>query len=123
MARYLLSVFTPARPGPYGPYESAEAMSAALADTDDFNTMLQREGHLVLADALAPVAAATTVDGQGDRPVVTEGPYVESEQHLGGFWIIEAPDLDVALRLAAQGSRACRGVVEVRPFAEPPAGA
>ncbi len=46
----------------------------------------------------------------------TDGPYLEAKEHLGGFWVIEAPDLDVALRLAAEGSKACRGKVEVRPF-------
>jgi hypothetical protein len=56
------------------------------------------------------------VDGRGETPVVTDGPYLESKEVIGGFWVIEAPDLDVALRLAADGSRACRAKVEVRPF-------
>ncbi len=47
--------------------------------------------------------------------MLTDGPYLESKEHLGGFWVIDAPDLDVALRLAAEGSKACRGKVEVRP--------
>lgn len=46
-----------------------------------------------------------------------DGPYLETKEHIGGFWVIEAPDLDVALGLAAEGSQACRGKVEVRPFA------
>ena len=53
---------------------------------------------------------------QGGTPVLTDGPYLETKEALGGFWIIEAPDLDVALALAAEGSKACRGKVEVRPF-------
>ena len=53
---------------------------------------------------------------QGERPVFTDGPYLETKEHLGGFWVIEAADLDVALALAAEGSKACRGTVEVRPF-------
>lgn len=57
-----------------------------------------------------------SVDGTGDKPVVTDGPYLESKEYIGGFWVIDAPDLDVALRLAAEGSKACRGKVEVRPF-------
>ena len=48
--------------------------------------------------------------------ITTDGPHIESKEHLGGFWIIEAPDLDVAKRLAAEASAACRGPVEVRPF-------
>ena len=48
--------------------------------------------------------------------MTTDGPYAESKEFIGGFWVIEAPDLDVALKLAAEGSKACRGKVEVRPF-------
>ncbi len=59
---------------------------------------------------------ATTVDGQGEKPAFTDGPYLETQECLGGFWVIEAADLDVALALAAEGSKACRGTVEVRPF-------
>lgn len=58
------------------------------------------------------------VDGTGWKPVYTDGPYVESKEYLGGFWVIEAPDLDVAIRLAAEGSAACGGKVEVRTFQE-----
>lgn len=70
----------------------------------------------MFADGLEQATTATVVDGRGEQPVVTDGPYLEAKEHLGGFWIIEAPDLDVALRLAAEGSKACRGKVEVRPF-------
>ncbi|MEI2778485.1 MAG: YciI family protein [Tetrasphaera sp.] len=115
MPRYLLSVF-PAENTEFGPYDSKEAMLQAFADTAVFNDKLQREGYFVFADGLAPSSTATTVDGQGDTPVFTDGPYLEAKEHLGGFWVIEAPDLDVALALAAEGSRACRGAVEVRPF-------
>ena len=50
------------------------------------------------------------------EPVFTDGPFVESKEHIAGFWIIEAPDLDVALALIADGSKACNRRVEVRPF-------
>ncbi|WP_392467989.1 YciI family protein [Arsenicicoccus cauae] len=116
MPRYLLSVHGPAERGDFGDYESKEAMLEAFADTGAFNDMLQREGHLVFADGLEPVATATTVDGQGDEPILTDGPYLEAQEYLGGFWVINARDLDEALALAAQGSKACRGKVEVRPF-------
>ena len=56
------------------------------------------------------------VDGQGEQPVVTDGPYLEAKEVIGGFWVIDAPDRDTAERLAAEGSKACRGKVEVRPF-------
>jgi hypothetical protein len=65
---------------------------------------------------LEQATTATVVDGQGETPVVTDGPYLEAKEYIGGFWVIDAPDLDVALRLAAEGSKACRGKVEVRPF-------
>ena len=48
---------------------------------------------------------------------MTDGPYLETKEHLGGFWIIDVPDLDAALQWAAEGSKACGGKVEVRPFA------
>lgn len=117
MTRYLMSVFGPAEQTEYGSYPSEEAMKQAFADTDVFNQRLRDEGYWVFADGLAPAGTATVVDGQGAEPVVTDGPYLESKEYLAGFWIIEAPDLDVALSLAGEGSKACRGTIEVRPFA------
>nr|WP_309227257.1 YciI family protein [Micromonospora thermarum] len=114
--RYLLSVYGPAEPTEFGAYPSQEAMLQAFADTRAFNERLQRDGHLVFADGLEPATTATTVDGQGEKTALTDGPYLETKEHLGGFWVIEAADLDVALALAAEGSKACRGTVEVRPF-------
>lgn len=116
MPRYLLSVFGPAERTEFGSYESREAMLEAFADTGAFNDKLEREGYFVFADGLEPATTATTVDGRGETPVLTDGPYLETKEHVGGFWVIEAPDLDVALALAAEGSKACRGKVEVRPF-------
>ncbi|HCX84313.1 MAG TPA: hypothetical protein DHV14_04065 [Micrococcales bacterium] len=116
MPQYLLSVYGPAERTPYGSYTTKEAMLEAFADTGAFNDQLVANGYFVYANGLAEASTARVVDGQGDEPVVTDGPYLEAKEHLGGFWVIEAPDLDVALRLAAQGSKACRGKVEVRPF-------
>lgn len=116
MARYLLSVFGPLERGDHGNYPSREDMLEAFADTSAFNARLEREGRLVFADGLEQATTATTVDGQGVEPVFTDGPYLETKEHLGGFWVIDAADLDEALSLAAEASRACRGVVEVRPF-------
>lgn len=117
MARYLMSVFGPAEQTEFYGYPSREAMEESMAETGAFNERLQEQGHFVFADGLASATTATVVDGRGDEPVLTDGPYLESKEHLAGFWVIEAPDLDVALRLAAEGSKACRGKVEVRPFA------
>ena len=116
MPKYLLSVYGPAERTEFGNYPTKEAMLQAFADTGAFNDKLVDEGYFVFADGLESATAATVVDGQGDQPVLTDGPYLESKEHIGGFWVIEASDLDVALRLAAEGSRACRGKVEVRPF-------
>jgi hypothetical protein len=91
-------------------------MLQAFADTGAFNEKLQRDGHFVFADGLEQATAATTVDGQGEKPIYTDGPYLESKEYLGGFWVIEAADLDQALAHAPEGSKACRGKVEVRPF-------
>ncbi|QDO89562.1 hypothetical protein FNH13_15500 [Ornithinimicrobium ciconiae] len=116
MPRYLLSVFGPTERPDLGGYESKEAMLESFADTGAFNDKLEREGHFVFADGLEAATTATTVDGQGETPVFTDGPYLESKEQLGGFWVIEAADLDEALSLAAEGSKACRGTIEVRPF-------
>lgn len=114
--RYLLSVYGPAERTELGTYPYQEAMLQAFADTGAFNERLQRDGHFVFADSLEPATTATTVDGQGEKPAYTDGPYLETKEYLGGFWVIEAADLDVALALAVEGSKACRGTVEVRPF-------
>lgn len=116
MAQYLLAVYGPAERTEFGNYPSEEAMNQAFADTGAFNQRLQDEGYFVYANGLQQATTATVVDGQGADPVFTDGPYLESKEYLGGFWVIEAPDLDVALKLAAEGSNACRGKVEVRPF-------
>jgi hypothetical protein len=116
MTHYLLSVHGPAERGDFGNYGSKEAMEEAFAATGVFNDKLRADGYWVFAGGLEPAATATVVDGQGARPVLTDGPYLETKELLGGFWVIEAPDLDVALELAAEGSKACRGKVEVRPF-------
>ncbi|HAP77093.1 MAG TPA: hypothetical protein DCR14_13530, partial [Acidimicrobiaceae bacterium] len=59
---------------------------------------------------------ATVIDNRTATPLLTDGPFVESKEYLSGFWIIDAPDLDVALALAADGSRCCNRKVELRPF-------
>jgi hypothetical protein len=116
MPKYLLSVYGPAERDEFGGYPTKAEMLQVFRDTGAFNEKLAAEGYFVCADGLEQASTATVVDGQGDEPVFTDGPYLEAMEYLGGFWIIEAPDLDVALRLAAEGSNACRGKVEVRPF-------
>jgi len=86
------------------------------AATDAFNDRLQAAGQWVFAGGLGAPSTATVIDNRGAEAVFTDGPFVESKEFLGGFWIIEAADLDVALKLAAEGSKACNRKVEVRPF-------
>jgi hypothetical protein len=116
MTRYLMAVYGPADFDEYYGYESEEAMRESLAETTAFNEKLKAQGYWVFADGLDPASGARVVDGQGEQPVITDGPYPESKEHIGGFWVIDVPDLDVALALAAEASKACRGKVEVRPF-------
>ena len=114
--RYLLSVHGPAEHTESGTYPSPEAMQQAFADTGAFHERLQRDGHFVFAGDLEPAMTATTVDGQGEKPAFTDGPYLETKEYLGGFWVIEAADLDEAMRWGTEASAACHGPVEVRPF-------
>ena len=86
------------------------------AAIDVFNEGLQAEGHWVFAGGLAGPSAATVIDNRGGEAMFTDGPFLESKEYIVGFWIIEAPDLDVALKLAAEGSKACNRKIEVRPF-------
>ena len=79
-------------------------------------TGFRQSGLLVAAEALQPVATAATVRVRNGRVSITDGPFAETKEQLGGFWIITAPDLDAALEWAAKASAACMGPVEVRPF-------
>ncbi len=87
-----------------------------MAAIDVFNERLVAEGHWVFAGGLGSPSAATVIDNRGGAELFTDGPFVETKEWLAGFWVIEALDLDVALKLAAEGSRACNRRVEVRPF-------
>ncbi len=95
---------------------SGSATSDEMTAIDEFNDDLQARGQWVFAAGLATPESATVVDNRGDTPVLTDGPFVESKEFLAGFWIVEAADLDAALKIAAAGSRACNRKVEVRPF-------
>ena len=116
--QYLVSVIDDAA-GFASPDEMAAAGSPEPESRtlDEFNDRLVAEGHWVFAGGLAAPGTATTIDNRGGEALFTDGPFVESKEYLGGLWIIEAADLDVALKLAAEGSKACNRKVEVRPFA------
>lgn len=117
MSQYLLSVYV-------SDEElagvSEEDMAQTYADVDEFNQKLQAQRAWVFAGGLHPASTATVVNGATGDVVVTDGPFAEAKEYLGGFWIIEAADLDVALQWASEATVACRGPVEVRPFEDVP---
>jgi hypothetical protein len=112
MTQYLLSVHMVEG----APMPSQEAMEKAYRDVDVFNKKIQERGAWVFGGGLHPVDTATVVRVQNGEVITTDGPFAEAKEHLGGFWIIKAPDLDAALALAAEASVACQSPVEVRPF-------
>src|SRR6476619_1433404 len=112
MTQYLLSVHM---------VEGAEepppdVIQRMYADVDIFNKKLQDQGKWVFAGGLHPANTATVVREQDGEVLTTDGPFAESKEQLGGFWVIKAPDLDAALEWAKKATVACRGPVEVRPF-------
>jgi hypothetical protein len=112
--QYLVSVIDDGQALAAGQNESAtdDEMEAIHA----FNRKLIADGQRVFAAGLAAPTSATVVDNRGERPIVTDGPFIESKEFIAGLWIWEAPDLDVALKLAEEGSRACNRRLEVRPI-------
>ncbi len=89
---------------------------AEMVAINAFNDRLKAEGHWVFAGGLDSPSTATVIDNRGGEAMFTDGPFLESKEHVAGFWIIEAPDLDVALELATEGSKHCNRRLEVRPF-------
>lgn len=112
MPQYLISVHH----APEGPDLTPEQMERMYADTGRFNEEIRQSGNWVFAGGLEAPSAATVVDGTGAEVLMTDGPYAEAKEYLGGFWVVQAADLDAALAIAARGSRACQSRVEVRPF-------
>lgn len=113
MTQYLLSVHV--SDAEYSSEESDDAQ-VMYAQVEVFNQELRDSGVWVFAGGLHPSSTAKIVVTKDGRTVTTDGPYMKTEEHIGGFWIIEVPDLDAALGWAAKGSTACMGPVEVRPF-------
>ena len=96
--------------------KTGSATPDEMAAIDAFNDRLEAEGYWVFAGGLAAPSSATVIDNRGAEPMFTDGPFLESKEYIAGFWVIEAADLDVALKLAAAGSKHCNRKVEVRPF-------
>ncbi len=118
MTQYLLSVHHDGTED----FESMDPqeMQGIFEAVDRFNDEVRKAGKWVFAGGLEPIESSTTVDNSTGEAIITDGPFAESKEYLGGFWVIEAADLDEALDWAKRGSAACQGKVEVRPFqAEP----
>jgi hypothetical protein len=114
MTQYMFSVI-------HGELDYTEdELRTITADIDAFNQTIKAQ--IVFAGGLEDPETATMVDGTGESVVMTDGPFAETKEHIGGFWIIDCPDLDAALKLAGEASKACALPLEVRPFqTEPPA--
>lgn len=118
MTQYMLSVMHDGTED----FESMtmEEIQPIFEAVEVFNQQVRDAGKWVFAGGLTPIESATTVDNMHGEAIVTDGPFAESKEYLGGFWIIEAADLDEALDWAKRGSAACQGKVEVRPFQDEP---
>ncbi|HEV7527246.1 MAG TPA: YciI family protein [Acidimicrobiia bacterium] len=95
-------------------------MQKAFEQVDAFNAELTAAGAWVFGGGLAEPSTATVVRTGDSEPVITDGPFAETKEQLGGFWIITAADLDAALDWAKKASAACMGPVEIRPFQDEP---
>ena len=111
MALYLLSVYQPD-----GPIPPPEVLGPVMEEIAAMNRELQASGNWVFAGGLHPASTATDVRVTGGDTLMTDGPFTEGKEHLGGFSIIRAPDLDVALEWGRRLAKATTLPVEVRPF-------
>ena len=109
-------------------YEN-EASFAGLSEAEqgkvfqeymDYTARIRKSGHYVSGEALQPVATATTVRSKDGKTLTTDGPFAETREQLGGFYMVEAKDLDEAIKLAAGIHASRTGSIEVRPIMPTP---
>jgi hypothetical protein len=111
VTRYLVAIH---HPDDYDPSLEDEAMGR---DIDILNEEMEAAGARIFAGGLRPASSARSLRAQPNGEVlITDGPYLETKEHIGGFWILEAADLDEALAWGRKAVVACRAPVEVRPF-------
>jgi len=110
--QYLLSVHNVEG----APVPSPEDQKIAFGQVERVNAEIQSAGAWVFAGGLLPSDTATVVRVEGTATTVTDGPFAETKEQLGGFWVIRCADLDEALVWARKCAQACREPVEVRPF-------
>jgi hypothetical protein len=114
MTQYLVAIH---HPDNYDPSKEGEAMAR---DIDTLNEEMVAAGVRIFAGGLTAASDARSLRAQPDGKVlVTDGPYLETKEHIGGFWILEAASLDEALAWGRKAVVACRAPVEVRPFGVP----
>ena len=114
MSQYLVAIH---HPDGYDGSREDEAMHRAI---DELNDEMVAAGVRVFVGGLLPVSSAKSLRSQSDgKIIVTDGPYLETKEHIGGFWVVEAANLDEALAWGRKAVAACRAPVEVRPFGQP----
>jgi hypothetical protein len=113
MAQYLMSVW---HDDTYQLDFASPEAQRMFAQVGAFNDKLQASGAWVFGGGLHPASSATVVRSTNGDVSMTDGPYAETKEQMGGFWVIEAADMDAALALAKEAAAACEGPVEVRPF-------
>ena len=116
MKQYLLAVHSVEG----APVPPDEEMQLAYAQTDKVNAEMQKAGVWVFGGGLLPAQSATVVRVEGGKTTMTDGPFAETKEQLGGFWVIRCADLDQALAWAEKATQACMAPVEVRPFEDEP---
>lgn len=115
MTQYLVAIHLP---DDFDPSRAAKAMER---DIDVLNEEMEAKGIRFFAGGLRPARDAKSLRAQADgKLLITDGPYLETKEHVGGFWILEAADMDEALAWGRKAVVACRAPVEVRPFWENP---
>ncbi len=116
MTQYQLSVYHPEDEPP-----ADFDIEQVYADVDTLNDELRAAGAWVFGGGLQPSSTATVVQVKDGEVLITDGPFAEGKEQVGGYWVIEAPDLDAALEWGRKATRACRVPIEVRPFQDEPA--
>jgi hypothetical protein len=111
MATYLLNIYQPD-----GPLPDPEFLSSVSAKLDQLNARIRDAGSWVFSGGLHGPDSATVVRTRDGSPVITDGPYLEGKEHIGGFWVVDAPDLDTVIAWAREASEATTLPIEVRPF-------
>jgi len=111
MTNYLLSIYQPDGPAP-----EPSALAEIMGRLDTLNREMQAAGAWVFAGGLFPPSTATVVRVKDDEALITDGPYVEAKEHIGGFTVVSAPDLDAALEWGRKLAAATTLPIEVRPF-------